>query len=266
MTTAKLKILGTLALLSFIAALLVAGMIYGGWFLWQRVEAGPVAAATLTVTPGPTATDTPTLPATDTPTGTLTPTATDTPTVQPTDTLTVQPTDTPTLAATEVPTETPTATPPPAVATDTSTPSASPKSPTPTPAATYPAPTSLAPADGEELSGTRRFMWQWSGPPLAQGLAFDLRIWSQQEEQNGWPRRGAAAPTRDTYADVNLPYVPAIAEYGSGDYYWAVVVVELGADGPPKVVGAWGEKRRFVYRGPRPTGPSPRPTPTRIQP
>jgi hypothetical protein len=253
-------------LLLLIAALLVAGTIYGGWFLWQSVPPAPTASATVTFTPGPAATDTPTLPATATSTGTLTPTATDTSIVRPTDTLTVQPTDVPTLAPTDVPTETPTYTPPPAVATDTSTPPASLNSPTPTPTVTYPAPTLVEPADGAELSGIQRFTWQWSGPPLAGDLAFDLRIWSQREEQNGWPRRGAITPTRDTHAGVNLPYAPAIADYGSGDYYWSVVVVKLSADATPKVVGAWSEKRRFVYSVPRPPVPSPRPTPTRIQP
>lgn len=266
LTTARLKILGTVVLLLLIAALLVAGMSYGGWALWQGVQPEPTATSALTFTPEPMATDTPTLPAVATPTDALTPTATDTPVVRPTDTLAVQPTHVPTLAATDVPTETPTHTPPPVTATDTSSPPVSPKSPTPTPTVTYPAPTLLEPADGTELNGTQRFLWQWRGPPLAGDLAFDLRIWSQQEEQKGTPWRGAIAPTRDTHAIVNLPYVPAVADYGSGNYYWSVVVVELGADGSPSVVGAWGEKRRFVYSEPRPPVPSPRPTPTRIQP
>jgi hypothetical protein len=46
---------------------------------------------------------------------------------------------------------------------------------------------------------------------------------------------------------VNLRYVPAFEDYGPGDYYWTVVVVEIGSDGSPTVIGDWGEKRRFVY-------------------
>jgi hypothetical protein len=262
LTTAKLKILGTIALLVLIAVLLVAGTAYGGWSLWQSVQPEPTATAPPTFAPTTAQTPAPTTPATATHTDMPTPT----PTVVPTASATATDTDTPTPTPTHTPTPTPTYTSAPAVATGTPIPTAIPKSPTPTPTVTYAAPTLLEPADGAGLSGTHRFTWQWNGPPLAGNRAFDLRIWSKQEEQNGSPRRGAIAPTQDMHAYVDLPYVPAITDYGSGDYYWTVVVVELGADGPPKVVGEWGEKRRFVYSGPRPPVASPRPTPTRIQP
>jgi hypothetical protein len=83
---------------------------------------------------------------------------------------------------------------------------------------------------------------------LAPNQAFDLRIWSAQEEEAGDPRRGAVAPTQESYTEVDLPYVPAIQDYGPGDYYWTVVVVETKTNGAVQIVGQWGESRRFVYR------------------
>jgi hypothetical protein len=133
------------------------------------------------------------------------------------------------------------------VPTVTRRPTATPTIPTPTPQP-YPAPLLLEPADGETPPERALFRWQWDGPPLAANQAFELRIWSAQEEQAGSPRRGAVAPTRDTQTEVALPYVPAIQDYGAGDYYWTVVVVELRVDGPAHLIGTWGESRRFVYR------------------
>jgi hypothetical protein len=107
---------------------------------------------------------------------------------------------------------------------------------------------------------------------LGENLAFDLRIWSDQEEQVGLPRRGAVAPTKNLDVEVEMRYVPAVMDYGSGDYYWTVVVVRTGPDEPPQVVGVWGEERRFTFGGssepprPKPTIPPSKPTPTRIQP
>ena len=112
----------------------------------------------------------------------------------------------------------------------------------------FPAPRLLEPADGATPLERTVFRWEWTGTPLAANQAFDLRIWSALEEQAGRPRRGAVAPTRETQVEVDLRYVPAIQEYGAGDYYWTVVVVELGADGSPQVVGRWGEAWRLVYR------------------
>lgn len=123
------------------------------------------------------------------------------------------------------------------------TPTAPPASPT-----AYPAPTLLEPEDG--ITPLRRvvFRWQWTGPPLPELYAFDLRIWSDREQRAGATKRGAVAATKETWVEVDLPYVPAIRDFGAGDYYWTVVVVDLGTGGAPQVVGAWGESRRFVYR------------------
>lgn len=105
----------------------------------------------------------------------------------------------------------------------------------------------MEPEEGTTLFDRTVFRWLWEGPPLEATQAFDLRIWSAEEEQQGAPRRGAISPTQDTQAEVNLRYVPAFQDYGPGDYYWAVVVVEIGPDGSPGVIGDWGEVRKFVY-------------------
>ena len=116
-------------------------------------------------------------------------------------------------------------------------------SPTP-----VPAPVLVAPDDGVTALGRMVFAWAWDGPPLKDNQAFDLRIWSMQEEESGSPRRGVVPPTTDTQVEVSLPAVPAIVDFGPGDYFWSVVIVELRADGSPQVAGVWGESRRIVYR------------------
>ena len=116
------------------------------------------------------------------------------------------------------------------------------------PAEPVPAPLLVAPYEGITVSGRMVFEWVWEGPPLKENQAFDLRIWSVQEEETGSPKRGVVPPTKDTQVEVSLPSAPAIVDYGPGDYFWTVVVVEIGADGSPRVAGTWGESRRLVYR------------------
>jgi hypothetical protein len=116
---------------------------------------------------------------------------------------------------------------------------------TPTPLS---APDLVEPGDGATLTQRIVFRWFWKGPQLEPNQAFELRIWSAQEEQAGGLRRGAVAPTQERYAEVELQYVPAIQDYGPGDYYWTVVLVQVNAGGSPRVIGQWGESRRFVYR------------------
>ena len=134
----------------------------------------------------------------------------------------------PTLTWTPEPTETALPTPGP---TQTPVPTATRHraSPTPRPTATtpvrYPAPALLEPVPEASLVEQARFAWQWDGPRLPEGLAFDLRIWSEREKKAGVEPRGAVEVTRDTEVTVNLAYVPAIAQYGEGLYYWTVVVV-----------------------------------------
>ena len=160
-------------------------------------------------------------PTVPTPTMTLPPTATRTP--RPTNTLVPVPTGRPTKIW-------PTATKPVAP---------------PTP---IPAPRLVAPDDGITSSGRMVFAWAWDGPALQENQAFDLRIWSAREEEKGSPRRGVVPLTQDTQVEVSLPAAPAIADFGPGDYFWAVVVVETGADGSPRVTGTWSEIRRLVFR------------------
>jgi hypothetical protein len=124
--------------------------------------------------------------------------------------------------------------------------------PTPTSPSTVrallPAPALIDPADGATPPNRVTFRWEWNGPPLGDNQAFDLRIWSEQEEQQGLPRRGAVAPTRDTQVEVNLTSVPAIESYGPGTFYWTVIVVEIQPGGPPKEIGQWGQVWRLVYQ------------------
>jgi hypothetical protein len=181
------------------------------------------------------------------------------------------PTSTPKPEPTDAPTPAPTSsyTPKPPVI-----PSTLPTS-TPEPRSASPAPTLLEPTDGETLSGGATFRWKWDHEPLQGNLAFDLRIWSRQEkeqeeqaqeEQYGQIRRGAISPTQNTQVDVDLQFVPAIVQYEQEEYYWTVVVVELRSEGPPEVVGRWGETRMFAYRSETRSTPTPVATPTRIQP
>ena len=111
-----------------------------------------------------------------------------------------------------------------------------------------PAPQLVAPDDGVTAFDRLVFEWAWDGPPLKENQAFDLRIWSVQEEETGSPRRGVVPPTKDTRVEVSLPAAPAIVDFGPGDYFWSVVIVEVRADGSPRVAGVWGESRRLVYR------------------
>ena len=114
--------------------------------------------------------------------------------------------------------------------------------------APVPAPVLVAPDDGVTGFDRLVFEWTWDGPPLKENQAFDLRIWSVQEEEKDSPRRGVVPPTKDTRVEVSLPAAPAIADFGPGDYLWTVVIVEMRADGSPQVAGVWGESRRLVYR------------------
>ena len=110
-----------------------------------------------------------------------------------------------------------------------------------------PAPLLVAPAAGVTALERMVFEWAWDGPPLGDNQGFDLRIWSAQEEAQGGPRRGVAPVTKETSIEVSLAAVPAVLDYGPGDYFWTVILVEVNADGSPVVVGAWGESRSLVY-------------------
>ena len=215
--------MGVFRTILLVLAVVTVGIVaYAQWLAFQP---SPYAAATLeaqnrqgfeeafaTSTPEPTE-----------PTPTMTPLPTSTPPPKPTNTLVPLPTGRPTKSR-------PTATKPVAP---------------PTP---LPAPRLVAPDDGITSSSTMVFEWAWDGPELLENQAFDLRIWSAQEDEKGSPRRGVIPPTTDTRAEVSLPAAPAIADYGPGTYFWTVVIVKVGADGSPTIAGAWGESRRLEYR------------------
>lgn len=116
--------------------------------------------------------------------------------------------------------------------------------PTPQPGAEYPVPALVSPATGKQLADDARFEWQWSGATLGPDHAFELRIWSQMEQDAGSEPRGATTPTKQTAVNVDLGAVPSVQEHGAGTYYWTVVVVDTGAG---DVVGEWGERRPFEY-------------------
>jgi hypothetical protein len=182
---------------------------------------------------------------------------------------------TPELPTRVAATLTPTAEPP------TSTPTRPPPTRTPrvSPAATatlrptaqprYPAPTLVAPENNASFQKKGHFAWQYTGPPLQSDQAFDVRIWSKQYEQDiaRGQRRGATAPTGNTEVEIDLAGVPAIQQYGGGDYDWTVVIVQLPdcyPQCPPTIIGEWGEERPFAYAppGPPPEKPPPEePTP-----
>ena len=226
----------------------------------------PAATTALPATAAPTAapdtpapTDppsSPTTPPAETPTSTLSPTQipSQTPTRTPSPTATA--TRKPTSLSTEAPSATtgPTAAESPAAATAMPTRRATRVPPSPT-AVVIPAPTLLAPVPEDTLIGVGHFAWQWEGPSLPADHYFDLRIWSAREDQAGVEPRGAVELTRGTEADLLMEFVPAVRDYGEGQYYWSVIVVRRGD--PPQFAGEWAPKRWFIYREPTPT-----PTPT----
>ena len=113
----------------------------------------------------------------------------------------------------------------------------------------FPAPNLLMPEPEAQLQGEVHFEWTWEGQPLPEGLAFDLLIWSEaeDEEHEGRGAYGVVETDGSLARDVDLDYVETILEHGGGTYFWTVVVVQ---EEPYGRVGAWGEKRAFTYVAP----------------
>jgi len=242
-----------------LALLLITGALFG----WQQLKgnkgtATPPAQGTtptpvaMQPSPTPTTPAAPMPPQPQPPTPTAAPTTTNPAVESPLlPTATLAPTNTPSPSPTKTPRSRPT-----------KTPSATSISPSPSP--TYPAPGLVAPEDGREgLNGTVTFAWSRPpGRPLGRNDYFDLRIWSE-EEQDLPPasRRGVIAPTKEISAAVNLDGVATIQEHGDGTYYWGVVVVRKScAVCAPEIVGAWSETRRFTYAAPSEETPRPKPS------
>jgi hypothetical protein len=112
----------------------------------------------------------------------------------------------------------------------------------------FQAPVLLAPVPDAQLESGVDFQWQWGGQPLPEGLAFDLLIWSETEDQEhqGMEAYGVVETNLSRERKVDLDFVETIAEHGGGVYYWTVIVVR---EEPYERVGVWGEKRSFTYVG-----------------
>lgn len=171
------------------------------------------------------------------------PTATTHPTITP-----MLPTDTPTPTITPAP---PTATPVATVVLSTSAPISAQVVYSATTPHTIQAPILLNPGPDAQLHGIVWFQWEWEGPPLPQGLTFDLLIWSEEEHQEhqGAGAYGVIEPGPPLERDVDLDSVQTIIEHGGGTYYWTAIVVQKE---PYERVGAWGEKRVLIYALPEP--------------
>jgi hypothetical protein len=115
----------------------------------------------------------------------------------------------------------------------------------------FQAPILLNPEPDAQLQGAVHFQWQWDGEPLPEGLAFDLLIWSDAEDQEhqGTGAYGVVEPDPTLERDVDLDFVQTIIEHGGGTYFWAVIVVQ---EEPYERVGALGETRPFTYTVPDP--------------
>jgi hypothetical protein len=113
------------------------------------------------------------------------------------------------------------------------------------------APTLLSPEPDAQLQSEVHFQWQWDGQPLPEGFAFDLLIWSEAEHQEhqGTKAYGVIDTDQSLERDVDLDFVETIIRHGGGTYFWTVIVVK---EEPYERVGAWGEKRSFIYTQPEP--------------
>ena len=113
------------------------------------------------------------------------------------------------------------------------------------------APILSSPEPDAQLQSEVHFQWQWDGQPLPEGMAFDLLIWSEAEHQEhqGAGAYGVIETDQSLERAVDLDYVETIIEHGEGTYYWTVIVVQ---EEPYGRVGAWGEKRSFIYKEPEP--------------
>jgi hypothetical protein len=104
----------------------------------------------------------------------------------------------------------------------------------------------LNPVPDARLSSGVHFQWQWDGQPLPEGIAFDLLIWSEAEDQEhqGQGAFGVIDTDQCLECEVDLDFVHTIVEHGEGTYYWTIIVVQ---EEPYERVGVWGEKRAFTY-------------------
>jgi serine/threonine protein kinase len=119
--------------------------------------------------------------------------------------------------------------------------------PTPQELTNLPAPILVAPIADDKLSAQAHFEWRWDGPALNETQAFELHIWSKEEEDAQSSTQRATAPTTQTAVDLDLQTVPTVQKFGPTTYFWTVIVVDTNTG---SVLSAAGEKRSFAYVGP----------------
>lgn len=112
---------------------------------------------------------------------------------------------------------------------------------TPTPLPNLGTPVLQSPDVGASLAGNVSFQWQWDGAALGANHSFELRIWSEQEEDEG---QGVTLPTTDTSLEVDLGSLATTQAHGPGTYLWTVVVVDTSSR---SVVGHASEDRALEY-------------------
>jgi serine/threonine protein phosphatase PrpC len=106
---------------------------------------------------------------------------------------------------------------------------------------TAPAPILADPQEGVDLSGEVTFAWSYD-TSLPEGSEFQVLIWHQDEN----PPFDVAGNTRATSLLIDLARVSPILADGPGQYYWTVVVVDVGtgARTSPEAF-----PRHFIYTG-----------------
>jgi serine/threonine protein kinase len=177
-----------------------------------------------------------------------TPTPVSTPTPPPTDTPVPLPSNTPLPSPTATPLPSPTATPTPAPPpTATAKPATSAPTATQAPAVASGQFTLLKPvAPDNSTQGSTVFEWQW-GSPLAGGQGFEVRVWREGEPPKGVHnavednKNGNVMALGNNAYRLTVDISQAAGVQGrSGDYLWAVVLVQvspeykdLGIQSPP---------------------------------
>lgn len=138
-----------------------------------------------------------------------------------------------------------------------------PRGPQPVRVISPPEPT--GPEDGTTQQGVVFFTWLPTGP-LPEDAAYEVVWWVEGQDPS--TARGLAPPTRDTILSINLDVMYQANLLGSGNVYWAVIVVR--PDPYTRLTSPTvGQTRRFVYQPsvpPPPPSPTPEPPPEQPKP
>jgi hypothetical protein len=105
-------------------------------------------------------------------------------------------------------------------------PAAAPAPPTPASSGLLAAPVFVWPKNLDVIDPSRQYpvSWTWSGLPLGDNQAFELRM---QPISGKTPYQGIVAPLRAMSLDVLFSSTPAYLANGRSDYYLQLVVVQL---------------------------------------